>query len=266
MPAATKTTSTIVATITQQSFYDNLKTALNSAGFTILIDEFTDGSNTKWAIYEVTVNSAATRGKFYFQVGVSTALILQTRISLDWNSSANTFTAALATNQVSTVAFGSSSNLVLTSFSHAEYRALFLQQGTTLGLIGYLRPASKPSWWNEDLYLYSFLVATSTGKNFVGTYGSNSPFNQNTAINSNYYFNSPNCLSTANPITNKREILPSCLLETATNQGFTGKTSEDICLVAASGLAVLDTLEVTSGVEEYTLISTGASGLAIRTV
>jgi hypothetical protein len=159
--------------------------------------------------------------------------------------------------------------IFFTAINHSEIRGVFVNQfNRPTTFIGYVRPATLPSWWNENSFPYCFQSLNSNLLVYRSFYGSNSPFSSNT-IYSNFHIACPAAASTiagsvptgailgssntAN--SNKRDVMSSpFLLDTGTG-AIVGKFSSDIVLVNYTGLAQFDNIIVTAGVEQYTVLS-----------
>jgi hypothetical protein len=259
MAIATRTNTTLAATITQANLVAALKTAFTNAGFATLYDEYTAASTNKFLVYEITADSSKTYGKIYLRVGVGTGLITYSEIFTSWDavnhagingSTLNTFTA-----------FSSSSSISFAAFNGGdEFKIVVLVQGSIVIPLGVLIPASRPSWWDLNLWPWGFVP---TASNFLSW--------RSTAINpytnDSYQLLSVtnSILGTANPQTNKRDVITGILLGSSSNTGIAGKTSDDLAIVCASGSSRYDTIQPTGTTQVFTILNNASGGFAVRT-
>jgi hypothetical protein len=191
-----------------------------------------------------------------------------------------------------------SSPVFFTAINHSEVRGVFVnQQNRPTTFLGYIRPSTLPTWWNENNHPYVFQPFNTDMMTYRGFYGSLTPFSGQT-IYSNYMIGRPGAWSASSsglptgPLlgsantgnSSKRDVMSSPFLLDAT--GIVGRFSSEIVLVNYSGLQQFDKIIVTAGVEEYqvltpyrssryntagdstyaTLTDNSVYGLAIRTV
>lgn len=283
MPAATKTITDLTALpITQQSFYDALKAALVSAGFSATpFDEFVPTSNSKIAVYEVIGDDTKAKSKTYFSVYLTSNLILGTQLFATWDKVAHTGTGNQPEFLGSSagVGFGTSIVMQFTALNHTEFRGVCVKQGGTFNIIGSTRPASKPEWFDENRFPYAFALRDSSFYRLNGFGGADQPFGAGDANPAHYgdrpvYTLGPWVakLGYENTFTLKRDIIPGPYVFFPTNsfsdevgRGIAGKYSDDLVLVAGAGLLHMDVIRITP-TEEYTVFQPGAPCMAIRTL
>jgi len=260
MTVATRINTTLAATITQNNLIAALKTAFANAGFSTLYHEYTNtGNGNKGLVYEIVNDASKIYGKLYFRVVVTTALVISSDVNTAWDTA--TLTASNGSTTNSFTALSTSSSISFAAFSAgSEFKMVVLVQSSSIIPLGILIPASRPSWWDLNLWSWGFLPTSST----FGTLRS-------TAINpySNDSFSilaiSNGSLATANPQTNKRDVLTGLILGSASGGGIAGKTSEDIAIVCASGSSRYDTIQPTGTTQIFTILNNAAGGFAVRT-
>ena len=140
------------------------------------------------------------------------------------------------------------------AINHPEIRGIYiLQQNRAPWFLGYIRPSQKPSWWDEDTFPYCFIPVTPYFNHFAGFSGSYFP------IPSTSWFAwhelTYNLLTGRNTFTNKLDIQSSPTLRYPTDTAILGKFSADVVQIPADGISMFDKIVVTSGVEEYLVIS-----------
>lgn len=265
MPVATRTDTSLSATITQANLTTALKTAMTNAGFSST-PYGEQAASTNKVIYQVVFDASKAKGTAYVELSITSGLVVSIKISDNY-----TLASYSATNQsvaysgsVFTPTTGSSVNLI--AINHAELRGVILNQSSQWNFIGYLRPGNKPSWWDENSYLYCFNSVIET----LAYYGlcAPNPYNNQTSATYALYLQSSSLLANANPITNKRDLVSKPFLfgPATYNYGVVGQLSADLVQCAATGLSRLDLMQVTAGSEEYLLLNNSSSGLAIRVV
>lgn len=253
----TKTSVTLTAPISQSVLTDQIKTLLAALGF-VLVEDYI--ATDRLLVFSIAFDAAKTFGTIFLRVRITAALSITQSIGTGWN----TTTKAIANESPVSQAVGLSSTLTLELVSYSrgnEIKLIQLSQGTTTTpFLGTFRPESKPSWWDESAYPYAFFPYNSTGSYWLNIYSSAlNPFGNNT-----YSIGLANGLNGANPVTGKRDIVAGLLLTTAAATGVAGRTSTDVSIVAAANLTKLDVIQV-SETEEYTLLSPGSNGVALRT-
>lgn len=268
MPAI-RTTSTLSPTITKATLGTAIKAAFaaitSNVDYAAPLKEYTDGSSNTILVYRIILNGSAAKGTIYQQISISNTLVVQQRFSSDFNTTTNASTNN--SPYCTSVTFSASSQIFLAAYDHPEIKGVILEQaGSTAVPLCYCYP-QKPSWWSEDSFTFAFIPQTVNWNTFLGLTTTNSPYNH--AIADTYGINALPNLSVANPITNRRDILPGAALfcPGTANQGVAARFSAEVVQVAGNALARFDILQVAAGVEEYQLLQPGAAGaLAIRVV
>lgn len=257
MTVATRTDNTITATVTQTKLVDGIKAAMINAGFINgAYDDYT--STNRILVYELIVDAAKTYGKIYFIISISSGLVITTQVAATWNATNHTGTG-LSTTTTST-AFLTGINIICTAFNGGdEYKLVQLVQGSVVVPLGLIAPATKPSWWDLNLWNYGFAPTGSGWQTW-----------RSSAINpySNDAYNAlvnTTSLGTANPQTSRRDVLTGIVFLSASNAGAACKSSDDLASVAATGSTRYDAIQPQGTTQQFTIINPTAGGLAIRT-
>lgn len=190
--------------------------------------------------------------------------------------------------------YGMSNPVRFTAINHGEIRGVYIQQAEKLPqFVGIIRPANKPAGWDENNFPYCFASENSSFFRYRSFYGTQNPYN--TSIEDPVYLNFPGCVQwvyefnnqtsvdvgmgrgpntnaiPSNPINpannNKRDLLTApYMLNTASGSGvesgrwLIGQFSDDIVISNSIGLDFRDKMVVSSGTEEYTVITSPEIG------
>ncbi len=255
MPVATRTDSTLTATITQTSLVNALITAFTNAGYSTAFDNYTSGTD-RILVYRFDVDSSKTFGSNFLRIRVTTALVINVAIGTAFNTSTKALTNA--STEVIFTALSATVNINFTSLNAGnEARLVLITQGTAFIPLGVIIPANRPIWWNLDSWNYGFIF-TSSAMSVIRS-SSISPYS-----NSDYDIFSSNRLSAINIQTNRRDVLTGLILLTQSNAGVAGKTSDDLGIAAATGSARFDTLSFPDNTQQFLLVNTGTSGFSVR--
>lgn len=254
----TVTNSNLLPTITQANLTTAIKNAMAAANFPTIFDEVNATNNQ--LIYEVTLNGAATFGKLYLEIEITPARLVRQRIHTNWDPIANTGVNSGAYGP--SITFNDGTEITFRGFEKAnESRIIGVRQSNTIQFLGYIYPENIPTWWNENSSLYAFIPAANTFNTLNGAAAGNSPYGNGVYTSSL----GRTQMASSNPVTSKRDVVTGILLYSNANQGAAGRTSDDLVMVAGSGLGTYDLIQVTPEVEEYTILSASAGGLALRT-
>lgn len=258
MAIAARTTSTLAATITQRSLYDALKAAFIAAGFGNPYDEWIPADNSLRASWQIVLDSTKTYGTMYVRFRVATDLVVGFLSTSSWDRVAHT--GSNASSEFATSAFTTTANILIDSFSAGnEFKCVSLIQGSNFFPLCFLSPTNKPVWWDLAAYPYGFISTINTFTTFSST-GLN-PY-ANTLNNSGL---SNSRLSGANPVTNKRDIELGVMLYNQSNNGISGKTSDDLVSIAALGINRFDTVRVAGNPnKDFLVLNNIAGGLGLR--
>lgn len=256
MVIAVRTDSFVAPAITQQSLFDGIKAAFINAGFTATFDDFTSGTD-KVVVYAIVLDGTKTNGTSYLRIRVTTAFVIGQQILSTWNTSTKTgtggsteitYAALLANTQANFVALKAAPELAL----------VMLTQGATAIALGFLSPANRPSWWDLAAWNYCFIPIANTFATFRST--ALNPYantEQDCSLNSAR-------MGTANNQTNRRDLLPGVVFYSQTNQGISGRSSDDLVMVAASGSTRYDVLQIPGDAKQYLILNPAVGGLAVR--
>jgi hypothetical protein len=185
---------------------------------------------------------------------------LASRLFAGWN--ATTHVGTSGGTQGTAVGFNASTTITFSAFKPnlggLEFKTVLVQQGTLVSSISYLRPASMPSWWDENTYPYCFHPINPTWATLTTTavtpYGA---LNLTTSVGDTSLVNS-------NP-GGQRDVLGGLFINSSTtganlNSGKAGRTSNEIGIGATTSLGLLSIIQVIVGVEEYYVMSAGGTG------
>jgi hypothetical protein len=235
MALTTATTRTLATGYTQQQLYDELKAALQIAGFSAPIDENGSAGSLMEQVYSITYNASA-KGTVFFRIQIPTTLLITSNLFDTYNSTTNvgTNTSTLSlTHQVF-----STQQLNIITVNNPEMRGLALTSGSTeLGFLGVIRPFTKPVEWDESLWPFAFLISP-TGANLR---------TMAAAIQPNFGVNQLGAtISTVNTINGKVDIFPFGVLVGLGAGGalsYAGLFSADIALCQGNGRIQGDTFD-----------------------
>lgn len=257
MTVAIRTDTSIVATVTQTSLVNGIKSAMINAGFTNPIDDYTSGTD-RIVVYTKSVDTSKTYGILYYRVRVTTGLTVYAQIFSGWN--ATTHTGSNGGTEQTIATYSASGVISVAAFNGAsEYNLIQLVQSSTVGALGLIVPDNKPTWWDLNLYPYGLAVGINPYNG--GQMSSLNPYGNTGMLNN---LNNSG-LATANPVTNRRDVLTGVIFYSNSNSGIIGKTSDDLASVAASGLNRYDVIQPQNTSYQYTVFNNVAGGLALRT-
>ncbi|WP_310410564.1 hypothetical protein [Chamaesiphon sp. OTE_8_metabat_110] len=237
------TTRTLAAGYTQQQLYDELKAALQVAGFSAPIDENGSPGTTMDQVYSITYNAAA-KGTVFFRIQIATSFLITPNLFDTYNSTTNTGTNTSITPL--TYAPLNTQQLNIITINNPEMRGLALVTGSTeLGFLGVIRPATKVAEWDEALWTFAFIPGVTTGKLRTVAAPVCPPIAS--SLTCNFGFNQDGTLlTTPSAITGKSDIFPFGILVAlgaATAASYAGAFSADLALVQGSGRIQGDTFD-----------------------
>lgn len=256
MTISARADSFVAPTFTQQSLFNGIKTAFLNAGFTATFDDYTSGTD-KVVVYAIMLDSTKTNGTSYLKIRLTTGFIIGQQILSTWNATTKagtggstelTYPALATTTQVNFVSLAAVPELSL----------VMLTQGTTAIALGCLSPINRPSWWDLNAWNYSFIPITNTFTTFRAT--TLNPYlntEQDCSLNAVR-------MAIANSQTNRRDLLPGVIFYSQTNQGISGRSSDDLVMVSASGSTRYDILQIPGDTKQYLILSPISGGLAVR--
>lgn len=256
MAVATRTDSTLAANWTQTTLFDAIKAALINAGFPNPVSDFTSGTD-KIATYAVILDNTKAFGTTFLRVRITNAFIVAIQLFATWNSATNTGTGnSLEITNTALVPTTGVNFIALNAGNEAKL--IGVQQGAIFYTLGFLSPANRPAWWDLASFNYCFIPTT----NAFGVWRTTL---QNPYANTEFDCNLNNTrMGSANTITSRRDILQGVVMLTQSNTGVSGRTSDDLVSVAASGATRFDTLQIPGSTNQYLLLNPSAGGLAIR--
>lgn len=257
MAIATRIDSFIAPTLTQQTLYDAIKQAFTNAGYPAPFDEYLSGTD-RVVVYAIILDSTKVYGTSYLRIRITTTLVIGQQIYSTWVISNHTgtngsleitYTTLLTTTQVNFVCLN----------ANPEYKLILLTQGALYFVLGYIIPEFKPDWWDLNAWNYSFIITSNTfgaiRSTALNPYG-NSDYD--TSLNNGR-------MSTANPQTNRRDILPGVIFYTQASQGIAARSSDDWVMSAVNGATKYDILQQPGDTKQYLVLNPANGGLAVRT-
>lgn len=264
MAPAVVTNSTIAQTITQANLTAGIDTALQSAGMGATIATQTGAINR--LVYSKVLNAAKIKSTIFLEIQITTALAVTARISDNYNTGA--FTANNQSGSSVSVTFVAGTNILVTAFQHPEMFSIALKQGAVFTHFGISRPANKPGWWDEDLFLYGFLVNSLFHKP-CATVANPHGYGATVNIGPKIYYD-PTSTSVHNQITLNlatSQIHPEAPVLIGATQGGDGYYGLDFQTGASLATAEFPSKYAENG-EEYSLLTNSDPRLAfaIRTV
>lgn len=274
MTTAIKSSISTETTNTKASIIANIKLAMQSLGFTNPYDEFTGtamyygGDAMTFLVYEKVYDESKTKGKAYWVIGVSDARRIQWAMADGWDA-VNHIGSNLCGYSQYSYQPDSTAYMVYDTLQHPEFLQLkisWLQNNNWNSCsTSLLRPDKKPTWWDENRWLYAF-VQGYEHPHF--TSAASNPWGTNTAYSTqNLQLGYTSFLKYANPYNAKRDIVPGVMLFDTGSTGLGGRLSEDFVLVAGVGLSYGDVLQIVPNVEEYAFVTSYSNcGFAVRSV
>ena len=256
MAIATRTDTFLAPTITQQTLYDAIKAAFINAGFSAPYDEYVSGTD-KIVVYAIALDAAKTYGTSYLRIRLTNTFIVGQQLYSTWNFA--THAGTNGSSEVTYTAFTTNAQINFTALNGSnEYRLSLLSQGTNFINLGFVAPINKPAWWDLNAWNYCFLFANNTFALFRSTL-------LNPYANSDHdSFLNTSRLSTANNQTNRRDLLPGIIFLTQTNQGISGRSSDDLVMLAGAGTTRYDVVQIPNDTKQYLVLNPAAGGLAAR--
>lgn len=256
MAIAIRTDSFLTPTFTQQGLYDAIKVAFVNTGFATIFDEFLSGTD-RVVVYAIILDATKTYGTTYLRVKVTTTFIIGQQLFATWNAATDTGTGA--TTEITYTALPNTSPITFIALNGSnEYRLAILQQGSTIIVLGFISPANKPAWWDLVAWNYCFLFTTNVF--FIMRSTTFNPY-ANTEHDSTL---NTGRMGFANSQTNRRDLLPGIVFFTQSNQGISGRSSDDLVMISASGSSRFDTIQIPGDTRQYLLLNPASGGLAVR--
>lgn len=249
---------------TQASILADIQTAMTTAGFNAIYDTVVASATT--LVYNQVFDTRQGKGTAYLAITVGTDLGVNQVLYDAWDLNAHTGThGGTASDRA---IFPSNQGLTFTSINHPELRQVILTAPNgAIAPLGYWRPAIKPSWWDENLFLYCFQVVNSNFNSFRGVALSGTPYTSQNPNGHKFalgdYFNNANGA-------NKRDVIPTTIMSAAQLEynasvaGVSGVSSTDIAQGACGGLTRFDILQISGGTSQYLVLNPIPSGTLIK--
>lgn len=253
MPAVSKISS-ISSPISRQTIGDALKVAFANAGYSTLVDDYTNASGVRSLVYQVSYGTA-TYSTIFLETQINLSRVVSSRIGTSWNVSTHTM-GAIATALSSSVTFNALAKVTFTAIAHSEMRLVVMEQGTTTAqIMGIIRPSLKPTWWDENTYPFAFTPQNVNLNTFLPFPTANNPY----ASTANYPLLYISQLAANAPISNLPDaIAGAALILSPTNKGVSGAFSSEVALCSGAGLKRGDMIG------EYLLLYPATSGIAVK--
>jgi hypothetical protein len=239
------TTRTLAAGYTQQQLYDEIKAAMQVAGYAAPVDENGSAGTVQEQVYSFTYNAAA-KGTVFLRIQIAPTFIITPNTFDTYNAATNTGTNT--STLALTYAPLNTQQLNIITVNNPEIRGLALMSGNTeLGFLGLIRPQIKIPEWDEALWTFAFIPSLATaGANLRTVAAPVQPINTS-SLSVNYGFNLANTsLATASPITGKTDIFPFGVLiglGAGAIASYLGAFSADVALCQGSGRLQGDTFD-----------------------
>ncbi|QSJ17694.1 hypothetical protein JYQ62_02105 [Nostoc sp. UHCC 0702] len=257
------------ATQTQAGTASAIVTAMQNAGFGSPIDTFVVNSENH-NVFQLVFDNSKSKGTAYIDVWVAGGPRIRWVMYDSWNTTTKTGSNGSAFQEVFPLFY--SNQIVFTACNHPEIKMVnIFQQGSVNTNIAVIRPTNKPSWWDENQWLYAFVSTNSV------SFNSWMPSNLNPmGVTSNItnictFMTSPAFVNANTNNLNKRDTVNGLILCFPTAAGMlagsVGRTSDDLALGCCGALNMFDVFQVTPGQEEYTMLSSGGTpGFMVRTL
>jgi hypothetical protein len=238
MVAATITQTALTPPLTTPGIANAIATAMQSAGFT-LINTVSGATETR--AFSYVVNGAVTKGTVFLKLDVTTTTIayaMADNYTIGTNTMVNSITGG--SFSLSPVA-----SLSLVAVNHPELRLVYLTNATSIGAIGYARPATKYSWWDENSFLYAFLPSITIPARLLTL-----PLSSIPIAAAGYALTER--LDVSPPSGGAQLIRSPFLIGATASKSAFGQFSSDIVCVPGAGQSLLTSFE--SGSEQFNLI------------
>lgn len=265
MTANVTTTLSSASPNTQATLLSDIQASMTTAGFNAIYDTVVGGSATT-LVYNQVFDARQGKGTAYLAIAVGTDLGVNQVLYDAWDLTAHTGThGGTASDRA---IFPSNQGLILTSINHPELRQVIITAPNgAIAPIGYWRPAIKPSWWDENLFLYCFQVINSNFNSFRSVALSGTPYTSQNP--DGHKFSSVDCLNNPNSV-NKRDVIPTTIMSPASLQynapvaGVSGVSSTDIAQGTCGGLTRFDVLQISGGTSQYLVLNPISAGTLIK--
>ena len=175
----------------------------------------------------------------------------------------------IASTDINTWPLSENSRIYLIGVNHTEMQGVYVyQQGAANYFLGYMRPANKPTWWNEDTYPYTFVPMNTSFLMYRGFARGLSPFDTSTITTTAAVYSECNLAvpfytgqvgvklaasSKIFPTATQAVSKPSLMSDSG---HILGSFSSDLVITAYAENDLMDKLVVTASVEEYRYLTT----------
>lgn len=251
----TRTISSLSATITQASLFSAIQTAFTNAGMSAPVDNYT-ASGDLVLVYSVSAGSGTFSNSF-LRVRLTSGLVIAQQLFSAWNTSTKTGTNGSA--EVTYTALIAGTNVVFNAFASAECKLVILTQGAVMVPLGLIIPETRRSSWSLGSWTWGFIPTSAT----MSVWRS-SGLNQYANTDHEISLVATPRLGTANVQDIERDVIVNWLLLSQSNQGFSGRTSDDFAVGAFNGSSRFDVINITGTSQQYLVILPGSGGLALR--
>ena len=255
MPA-TRTITSLSATITQASLVTAIQTAFTNAGFSTPVSDYTSGTD-RILVYSHS-SDVGTYSNVFLRVRITSALAVFQQLFATWNTGTNTGTNN--STEVSLGTLASNINIVFNSLNGgSEYRLIILTQGLSTFPLGLIAPNERRGSWTLNSWNWGFIFTNNTFSVLRST-----TLNQHASADYDILGAANSRLGTANPQDNERDVLSNLILLSQSNQGFSGRTSDDLGVASVSGSSRYDTINETGTSRQYLVVNPGSGGFVVR--
>jgi len=259
MAIAIRTITTLAAPFTQAQLSTALQAAFINAGFSSPFDSYTSGTDL-FLIYAFVTDAAQNFGTTYLRVRISNTFIISQTLFSTWNAATDTGTNASAEVAYTTLILTASVTFTALNAS-GELRLVLVSQGALFLPLGMISPVTRRSSWNLANWNWGFIFTLNTML-VLRSAG----LNQYSNTENDIALAGSSRLSIANVQDIERDLITGLILLNHSNQGFSGKTSDDIAITASSGSSRYDIFTRSGTSQQFLLINPGAGGLAVRIV
>ena len=257
MAISARAITTLNPPFTQAQLSTALQSAFANAGFTSVFSSFTSGTDLV-LVYALVVDATKTFGTTYLRIRITNTFVIHQTVFSTWNTANNTGTGN--SSEASFTALVNSASVTFNALNGGiESRLVVVTQGTLFLPLGIVSPATMRSSWNLNVYTSGFIFTAATMTVLRGTTANQTGNSDNDVV-----LVGTSRLGTANVVDNERDIFSGWTLLNQSNQGFTGKTSDDLVVVASSGSTRYDTISKSGTSQQYLIILPGAGGIAVR--
>jgi hypothetical protein len=247
----------IPSPVTQASLIAGLRDGLIAAGFPAPLKSYTTGTDL-FVIWRLDFDPTKAFGRCFYRLRVTSALLVSHMISANFTDSTNTLVNPSSDSH--STSYLSNVPVKMWGFRLDEGILLSVSQGSTHQLLGYFRFFDCAAF-DESSFPRCFISRTDTAGSLTCT--GLSPYGTNLLF-SNSLENI--ALSNADPYLQLRTLMLGILLYAPSNNGITGRSTDDFASGACVGMVRGDTLQNASvtPAETFLLLKPGAGALLIR--